>query len=403
MAAVGLAEFLASRSGPNSQASDVALVDRVLGRRMPGDGGGIGVADDVRSFDGCLGRIPERPGARPCSPTSSWSLAGLGGAGGLFAAIAIGVEGHRRFWNFDEFRDGIGVMMGMPTLVLGMILLAPLAAWLAWRGGTSRAPGHEPAEAPFGWRAFAAPWWAAFRLVPLLAIGIMLILMASVLTPDQVRFEPRSTTLPANGGTTTVFTDSSGTVVVNLVDAAGKRTFRLATPQEIAEVTKVVPRRGLAEKLGVAALTIVTILVHGAALVRLGAALGTWIRSRRAAIIVSLALALLLVVGWPLLYLGFGGVPSAWSWMMSSLFPAVVSLAVRLDSMDSIDEIAGWVAYWDLILLGLTAIVLALSIRTLVRRVPRKAKMEDEIDSAALQPAVGEIGSVSSCERVGSK
>ena len=111
-------------------------------------------------------------------------------------------------------------------------------------------------------------------------------------------------------------------------DASGRATSRPATDAEIAEAGPAPPTQTRGALLQVAALATVTVLVHGAAFVSLGAALGVWIRRRSRAIAASVGLVLFVTVGWPIVYLNIFGDPDdpRWGLALASVLPAFCSL-----------------------------------------------------------------------------
>lgn len=357
-----------------------------------------------RTFDDCLGRIPERPRRTPVLSDVVRLLAFLGAVAGLFCAIAIGVGGTSI--NAD-LRHGVVPIIGVPTLLIGLILLGPLAAWIATGGVTptpgspASAPGREPGEKTPAWRAYRAQWWAAFRLVPLLSIGIALILAALAVMPPPAELRDKVIKLPNNGGTVRIIVVPGGRAVVNETNAAGQTTARMPTPEELESATVIPPVRPLAARLGLAALVLVTILVNAAAIVSLGAAVGTWIRSRRAAVVVTLFSIFLMFAAWEVLVWYVGGTSYRLSLRHSGLLPAVPILATGISTDRPITDEVGWIAYGNALLVLASAILSALAITTLARRARRGGKvklveLEREADAAPLQPAiVGEAGSAS--------
>lgn len=361
----------------------------------------------MRTFDDCLGRISDRPRRTPVLSDVVLLLAFLGGVAGAYSAITIGTGAS---WVNAELRQGVVPIIGVPTLIIGLILLGPLAAWLG-PGDAARAPespSSMPDHEPTGWRLFAARWWAAFRLVPLLSIGIALILAALALVRPPAEVRDRTITLPSNGVPANLSVDPWGDVQVIETNTATGTTVRAATPEEIAAATVFPTVRPLPERLGLAVLVLATILVHGAAIVSLGAAAGTWIRSRWKAVAVTVAVFCATIVGWAVGRVALG---EAWfgdGWAFANLLQSVEMLAIHISTDESIAGIAGWVAYWDGLLIFGAVLLSGLAIYTLERRARRdaKAKAEEEPEGAAeveveseaavLQPAVaGEAGSAS--------
>ncbi|MHB1555877.1 MAG: ABC transporter permease subunit [Isosphaeraceae bacterium] len=359
----------------------------------------------MRTFDDCLGRISDRPRRTPILSDVVLFLAVLGGLAGMYSAITIAT---RAAWVKDELRQGVMPIIGLPTLAIGLILLGPLAAWFG-PGGVERVPGSPssaPDHSPAGWRLFAARWWAAFRLVPLLSIGIALILMALALVRPPAEVRNRVFTLPNNGGTVDLSVTLWGDAQVVETNAAGQTTVRFATPEEIAKATVIPAVRGVPGRLGLATLVLATILVHGAAIVSLGAAVGTWIRSRRKAVAVTLAVFVGTIAGWVIARVVLGDAWFGDGWAFANLVPAVAMLTIHISTDDSVLVIVSEVAYWDALLILGTAILSGLAIYTLKRRARRgvKAKaVEEEAGfaeadavNAELQPAgAGEAGSAS--------
>jgi hypothetical protein len=145
--------------------------------------------------------------------------------------------------------------------------------------------------------------------------------------------------------------------------------------------------------LQISALAIVTVLVHGAAFVSLGAALGVWIRRRSRAIVASVGLVLFVTAGWPIVILNIFGYPydSRWGLAMASVLPAFSGLLFNRTRPDLIAHTSAWVAYWDVILVLCASVISGLAIRTVGRR--SRTDSPAEADDASLQPAGAESGS----------
>ncbi len=218
----------------------------------------------VRTFDGCFGRIPERPRRTPFLSDVVVVLAGLIGVGGLFGAILI--------WTKKLLRDraamGGGITAAILLAAVGFALLAMVAASALVRRQTSPAGAAELATAIRDRRSFLRGWWEAFRLVPLLTIGPALMALALATAPVPTGVVSKVTTLPG-GGTSRIETDSSGDTYVTTTDASGLMQMVPATAEEIAAATPVRPDRPPGVALTVAAVAVLTVLVHGAAFVSL--------------------------------------------------------------------------------------------------------------------------------------
>jgi hypothetical protein len=321
----------------------------------------------VRTFDGCFGRIPERPRRAPVLADVVVVLAGLLGIGGLYGAIAIGIKGA---WVFTTGVD-VGVIACAVLVGVGLLMLSAPAAWSMSRGERGQALDPEPAAVPSGRRMFAIRWWEDFRLVLLLAIGPALVALALATAPEPFRVVTRDTAAPG-GGRVRIETDPyDGVTRVTTTDRSGKVMIREATAEDLATAERVVPGHTRGESLAIAAVAIITILAHGAAIVSLGAALGVWIRRRGRAIAASVGLVLLVTVGWPILsmmlFFYVRGYP--WGLSLSGVIPAFSGLLLRMVRPESVAaEITAWVESWDAILILTAATVSWLAIRTLDRR-----------------------------------
>ena len=250
------------------------------------------------------------------------------------------------------------------------------------------------ARAISGRKSFAIRWWEAFRLLLLLAIGPALVALALATAPMAFRVATTVKPLPG-GGSVTIATNAQGDTYVTTTDASRRTTSRIATDAEIAEAGQAPagPTRGAL--LAIAALAIVTVVAHGAAYVSLGAALGVWIRRRDRAIAASVGLVLFVIVGWPIVYINIfydRGYPT-WGLALASVAPAYSGLLFHRASPAVIADTSTWVAYWDVILLLLAAIVSGLAIRTVGRRSREGPPAEADAEDASLQPAGGESGS----------
>ncbi len=347
----------------------------------------------VRSFDACCGRIPERPRRAPIPSDVAVVLAGLIGAGGLFGAIELWARGA------GGFRPAMdhGIVASVFLIWIGYLLLSAQAAASLSGGATAAAVAPDPAAAIPGRRLFARRWWEAYRSVLLLAIGPALLALALATASRPILVVTRVTPTPG-GGSVRIATDFyDGHPMVTTTDASGKVTTRDATEAEIAAAGTIPPpARG--PLVAMAAVAIATVLAHGAAFVGLGAALGVWIRRQDRAIAASMAVILLVTLGWPILYVPFG--PFAhypWGWALASIFPALGGLLLRIKDANAIEDMTGWVAYWDAVLILSAIIASALAIRTLERRSRRSPLPESPPVStvgcpACTEPALAERG-----------
>jgi hypothetical protein len=195
------------------------------------------------------------------------------------------------------------------------------------------------------------------------------------------------------GGSVRIATDGEGDTYVGTTDASGRVTYRLATDAEIAEAGPARPTQTRGALLRVAALATVTVLVHGAAFVSLGAALGVWTRRRSRAIAASVGLVLFVTVAWPIVWLNIFGDPNdpRWGLALASVLPAFWSLLFGpyWNYPAMIANATGSVACWDVIVILAAAVISGLAIRTLGRRSRRDPLAEADSGDASLEPARG--------------
>ncbi len=316
-------------------------------------------------------------------------LAGLIGIGSLIGGIGIWVEGTSEFMP----TAGLGMWACIVAVAIGFALLAALAASSTAPAATSPAAVRGPAAAISDRKSFAIRWWEAFRLVPLLAIGPALVALAMATAPTAFEVVNKVKPLPG-GGSVRISTDGDGDNWVTTTDASGLATYRPATAAEIAGAGPARPTLTRGALLGVAALAMVTVLVHGAAFVSLGAALGVWTRRRSRAIAASVGLVLFVTVAWPFAFLNIFGDPNdpRWGLALASVLPAFCSLLFvpYWHREVLLANAIGSVVYWDVILILSSAVISGLAIRTLSRRSRRYAPAEADAGNASLEPARGE-------------
>jgi hypothetical protein len=318
----------------------------------------------VRTFRRQFDRVPDRPGRAPVLADVVVVLAGLIGVGSLIGGIGVWVQGTSEFMpNAD-----VGVMACIRAVAVGFVLLAALAASSTSPAATSpaRAPGSTAAISD--WKCFAARSWEAFRLVPLLAIGPALVAVAMATAPMAFRVARTVKPLPG-GGSVSIQTDGEGETYVMTTDGSGRATYRLATDAEIAEAGPA-PTQTRGALLRIAALASVTVVVHGAAFVSLGAALGVWSRRRSRAVAATVGLVLVVTVAWPTVFLFIFGDPNdpRWGLALASVLWAYFCLLFHWGRPAVIAIATASVVYWDVILLLSAAVISGLAIRTLSRR-----------------------------------
>jgi ABC-type transport system involved in multi-copper enzyme maturation permease subunit len=346
----------------------------------------------VRTFDGRFDRVPERPGRAPVLANIVKVLAGLIGIGSLIGAVAAWVQGT---WDVTPVVN-MGVSACILAVAVGFVLLAALAASSMSPAATSPAVAPVSAAAISDRKFFAIRWWEAFRLVLLLAIGPALVALAMATAPTAFRVATTVKPLPG-GGSVRISMDGEGDTYVTTTDASGRATHRLATDAEIAQAGPARPTQTRGALLRVVALATVTVLVHGAAFVSLGAAMGIWTRRRSQAIAASVGLVLFVTVAWPIVFLNVFGDPydPRWGMALASVLVAFWSLLFGpyMNYPAQLENATGLVVYWDMILMLSAALISVLAIRTVGRRSRTDPPAAADGAEATLQPAGGEAGS----------
>lgn len=314
----------------------------------------------VRTFDGCFGRIPERPRRATVLADVVMVLAGMVGLAGLFGAIGVWTRGA---WRFMAEGDP-GAIMGILLVAVGLVLVAALSASSMSREATSPA---RPPSPVVGRRLFARRWWAAYRLVLLLATGPALMAVATATARLPVRAGTWVRTLP--GGIVVQFETHPTGITYVWRRNDGLRDFREATEAEMAAAGLATPGRIRARSLRLAGFAASVIPAHGAAFVGVGAMLGLAIRRRGAASAASAGLALFVTMLWPLGYLLFLGHPDYdWGLTLASVIPAYCVLLFRMYRPEVIAEMTGWIGCWDLVMILAAVIATGLAVVILDRR-----------------------------------
>ena len=279
----------------------------------------------VLTFDRCFDRISDRPGRISVRAAVVMILAALIGAGSLVGAVGVGIEGVVP----HDLAPGANLPILCYSILtaVGLVLAAIIpASTIASR---RRSPAHtleEPTPDPAR-RFVMGQWWQSFRLVPLLAIGPGILAIALGIAHKTVVPVAKNTTLPSGAQVTTWEEPSPEQMKV----------------ERIGEV-RLVPR------LLAAALLVLTILVHGAAVVSLGLALAIAIEKTRRAIAAGFGLAFMVVVFLPIflsLVLDTAAPPGVamWNFVMAS-HSLLLPLLTRIEP--DIAEILVSVLLWNI-------------------------------------------------------
>jgi hypothetical protein len=121
--------------------------------------------------------------------------------------------------------------------------------------------------------------------------------------------------------------------------------------------------------LGTALLAVFTILVHGAAFVSLGLALGIWIRRRAQAIAGSVCVFVCVTIGWPILYLLVAYPTFPWGLTLASFPGSLGGLLLNTRRNRPVNgETVPWALLWNVVFMLVSVVVTALAKSTLARR-----------------------------------
>ncbi len=348
----------------------------------------------VRTFDRCIGRLPERPRRVSVLSDVIGLLAAMIGAGSLFGAIAMWLNGMIGFnpgWSYGYL--GCALMV-----TAGLLLVAVHATGSISRPAMVREPDGTSVVLTPDRRLLGVRWWESYRLVLLLTIGPALLDLAVGTAYRPVTVVPATKTLP-DGTKEEIRTDVwTGTTEVITRPPSGAAIRRKATAAEIA-ARQVQPERSLTSYLTTGGLAVLTILTHGAWVISLGLALGVGFhgRSRPPAIAISVLVFLLVSVAWPLffyLYLDAGPM-GPWA---HPKYPRGLGFASPLTSLymmigdfppreDLIAEYTWWCTFWDLLFLLLAVAIgtLALAIVDHKLRAYPSPALETKEEPAAIE------------------
>ena len=175
------------------------------------------------------------------------------------------------------------------------------------------------------------------------------------------------------------------------------------SPLPVAPLPRLLPdyyeRLSLAELLFGAALLPVTVVVHGALIASIGLALATWIKRQSRAIATSVALAVMLIAGWPFLVVACRmGMPGQ-RIMCLSPFMAAGNLAEILSLRQThFRDFLSWIAFWDIECMVMAIGLLWLTVRTfdgcfgrMPERFPRLPVLSDVVVVLAALLGVGSL------------
>jgi ABC-type transport system involved in multi-copper enzyme maturation permease subunit len=341
----------------------------------------------VRTFDRCLGRIPERPRRTPVLSDVVVLLSALIGVGAFGGASRLWfhglglIGGELDFWTL-ACAFGIAV---------GLVLLAVMAPLSISAARTPRAMTLEASAPIVGRRWFVIRWWESFRLVLLLAIGPALIGLALAMIHRPLMNVPKVTTLPDGSKEEIATQYPTGVTYVHTTDASGRLSWREATAEEIAGLP-FVPTRSRTSLLTTGVLAVLTVLAHGAWVVGLGLALGIGLRRRGLAIGACVGVFLFVTVLWPILYYHlrpYSPFHSAYPRGLILASPVPVIFVLLVDYPPDpvfLAEIVWWTTFWVAMIIAMAIAVSALAIGILDRR--SRADPSSERDAEDERPAI---------------
>ena len=136
----------------------------------------------VRTFDGCFGRISERPRQTPVLSDVIVVLGAVIGVGGLFGAITVLIRGLGE-WDLE----GTGVLACCFLLTVGVLLVSALAPLSIFASHARDVGASEAAAVALDRKTFARRWWESFRLVLVLSIGALLLRLLVALSASRPR------------------------------------------------------------------------------------------------------------------------------------------------------------------------------------------------------------------------
>ncbi len=211
----------------------------------------------IRTFDHCFDRMPDRPRNTSIGTILVMISAAMIGVASLVGAVDVWVSGVRLETSIPVslFLNSIAFSL---LMTVALILVAIETALSALPAGTDRTAVTEATAAR---RFLVRRWWASLRLVLLLALGPAIFALALATARLVPHYELSLITDP-----------SGGPDLKSYVAVWSGRGY----PDEIP----------LSERLMMAAVLVVTILVHGAAAIGVSLILATaWRWSRRGLLI----------------------------------------------------------------------------------------------------------------------
>jgi ABC-type transport system involved in multi-copper enzyme maturation permease subunit len=260
----------------------------------------------VRTFDICFDRIADRKRQMSTLSAAVTILAAMIGAGSLVWAIDYWVEGVSP--GLLGLTSAIGLTAYCCAIALGLVVIAVDSAVSA-RSPAIANENRCPASSGRGW--VGAPFWRSFGLVVLLAVGPAVLALCLATAPRAPRYATMTATNTV--GTTSII------------------SYELVDP-DVPYVGEV----RLRERLSLAAILALTILVHGAASVAVGLVLANaqgWTR-RDFAVAVGLAVSVFFLLPLGLLRLNVNQASNLVGWNFIMASNSLLSILVARTAFD---------------------------------------------------------------------
>jgi hypothetical protein len=287
-------------------------------------------------------------------------------------------------------------------VVVGLLMLYAFGTMSISRLRAPRDLRMESAPMTSARRDVVRKWWEGFRLAMLLAIGPGLVALALAAGPRLELPAPRIVIQP-NGIKVVITTDPwDGQQTTRPLPpdppkapgapAAGSQPAKPDPAEEFVarlamEQAQAHSEPALGERISIAALVVLTILAHGAAMTGLGLYLGAGIRHRKLAIAGGIGVLLAAAVAWPMFaYWMFDRTHAIGLSLLSPILGVYFLLQHPILDPDELGPILMWASIWTIALILATMGLLELTIRKAELGVRRAHPKDEDIRS---DPAPG--------------
>jgi ABC-type transport system involved in multi-copper enzyme maturation permease subunit len=321
----------------------------------------------ARTFDDAFGRVPERPRKSHWMADVAVVVAGVTAAACLVNGVASWVQGV----NPRQFPDGQSGTTVIVLELVGLVLVSLLAALSTPHEGALSRPEEGDSKARSSVAIVVGRWWHVFRVALLLAVAPGLIVLALATARD---FQPvigmEDTTIGPAGTKAVMITYTTPSGETSRRMYAGDRSDA-NVQAALRELSAEHARQPLGDRLRIAGLVMITILVHGAAATSAGVALAIWVKRRRWRIAAAVCVTLLVALGWPVcVYFvsaaGFNVRDGAYA--LSPLWAAGYLMEMLINREAHASGLLWLILAWDGVAMMFAIGVLYLAVRALVRR-----------------------------------